>query len=80
MKIRVNMGTGARMHAVFQMSAISSDDFTNLVPRIFLWDDRRRDPGNEVVILLVSCNLVPRACDPWEGNEGSGIIRIREST
>jgi hypothetical protein len=20
-------------------------------------------------------NLVPRACDPWEGNEGSGIIR-----
>ena len=24
-------------------------------------------------------NLVPRACDPWEGNEGSGIIRIRHT-
>ena len=23
-------------------------------------------------------NLVPRACDPWEGNEGSGIIRCRK--
>jgi hypothetical protein len=22
-------------------------------------------------------NLVPRACDPWEGNEGSGIIHVR---
>ena len=26
-----------------------------------------------------SCpNLVPRACDPWEGNEGYGIIRCRK--
>ena len=25
-----------------------------------------------------SSNLVPRACDPWEGNEGSGIIRCRK--
>jgi hypothetical protein len=24
-----------------------------------------------------SLNLVPRACDPWEGNEGSGIIHVR---
>jgi hypothetical protein len=23
-------------------------------------------------------NLVPRACDPWERNEGSGIIRCRK--
>ena len=23
-------------------------------------------------------NLVPRACDPWEGNEGSGVIRCRK--
>ena len=23
-------------------------------------------------------NLVPRACDPWEGNKGSGIIRCRK--
>ena len=23
-------------------------------------------------------NLVPRACDPWEGNEASGIIRCRK--
>jgi hypothetical protein len=23
-------------------------------------------------------NLVPRACDPWEGTEGSGIIRCRK--
>jgi hypothetical protein len=25
-------------------------------------------------------NLVPRACDPWEGNEGSGVIRFREES
>jgi hypothetical protein len=25
-------------------------------------------------------NLVPRACDPWEGNAGSGIIRFREES
>ena len=25
-------------------------------------------------------NLVPRACDPREGNEGSGIIRFREDS
>jgi hypothetical protein len=25
-------------------------------------------------------NLIPRACDPWEGNEGSGIIRFREES
>jgi hypothetical protein len=29
--------------------------------------------------LSVVNNLVPRACDPWEGNEGSGIIRIRHT-
>jgi hypothetical protein len=29
---------------------------------------------------LRPCNLVPRACDPWEGNEGSGIIRFREES
>jgi hypothetical protein len=23
-------------------------------------------------------NLVPRACDPWEGTRGSGIIRCRK--
>ena len=27
-----------------------------------------------------SPNLVPRACDPREGNEGSGIIRFREDS
>ena len=27
---------------------------------------------------FTSANLVPRACDPWEGNEGSGIIRCRK--
>ena len=27
---------------------------------------------------IVNDNLVPRACDPWEGNEGSGIIRCRK--
>jgi hypothetical protein len=30
--------------------------------------------------LIYACNLVPRACDPWEGNEGSGIIRFREES
>ena len=29
---------------------------------------------------LTQGNLVPRACDPWEGNEGSGIIRFREES
>ena len=28
--------------------------------------------------LTLGTNLVPRACDPWEGNEGSGIIRCRK--
>ena len=32
-----------------------------------------------IFIFLLCCNLVPRACDPWEGNEGSGIIRIRHT-
>ena len=27
---------------------------------------------------MAIANLVPRACDPWEGNEGSGIIRCRK--
>jgi hypothetical protein len=27
-----------------------------------------------------TCNLVPRACDPREGNEDSGIIRFREDS
>jgi hypothetical protein len=27
---------------------------------------------------IPTVNLVPRACDPWEGNEGSGIIRCRK--
>ena len=30
--------------------------------------------------LTLRCNLVPRACDPREGNEGSGIIRFREDS
>ena len=30
------------------------------------------------VELVPGDNLVPRACDPWEGNEGSGIIRCRK--
>jgi hypothetical protein len=28
----------------------------------------------------IKANLVPRACDPREGNEGSGIIRFREDS
>ena len=28
--------------------------------------------------ISIDCNLVLRACDPWEGNEGSGIIRCRK--
>ena len=28
--------------------------------------------------IVTGVNLVPRACDPWEGNEGSGIIRCRK--
>ena len=37
---------------------------------------RMRDCGR--VSITTACNLVPRACDPWEGNEGSGIIRCRK--
>ena len=35
-----------------------------------------------VVLKASRCqgNLVPRACDPREGNEGSGIIRFREDS
>ena len=33
---------------------------------------------NCVCQFMVIFNLVPRACDPWEGNEGSGIIRCRK--
>ena len=29
-------------------------------------------------LCTANCNLVPRACDPWEGN--SGIIRFREES
>jgi hypothetical protein len=36
---------------------------------------------NAKQFILIRCkhshNLVPRACDPWEGNEGSGIIHVR---
>jgi hypothetical protein len=42
-------------------------------------------PGNEVAEVKdpglrgwERGNLVPRACDPWEGNEGSGVIRCRK--
>ena len=38
----------------------------------------RKGPGYEVGECSHSANLVPRACDPWEGNEGSGIIRCRK--
>ena len=37
----------------------------------------RKGPGYEVGYTVVN-NLVPRACDPWEGNEGSRIIRCRK--
>ena len=33
-----------------------------------------------LVFLLRAHNLVPRACDPLEGIEGSGIIRFREES
>ena len=29
---------------------------------------------------MAGCNLVPRACDPREGTQGSGIIRFREES
>jgi hypothetical protein len=32
------------------------------------------------ILKMTPPNLVPRACDPWEGNEGSGIIRFREES
>ena len=41
---------------------------------------RCRELTLEVVTIEIYSllNLVPRACDPWEGNEGSGIIRCRK--
>jgi hypothetical protein len=56
----------------------------NLVPRTFPLQ-KGKSPGNEVAQLyywhyqhyLHWANLVPRACDPREGIEGSGIIRYR---
>jgi hypothetical protein len=29
------------------------------------------------MLLTKQTKLVPRACDPWEGNEGSGISHVR---
>jgi hypothetical protein len=41
-------------------------------------DQGHRISTGFLVSRLVLINLVPRACDPWEGNEGSGIIRCRK--
>ena len=35
---------------------------------------------NDFESSCIVTNLVPRACDPREGNEGSGIIRFREDS
>jgi hypothetical protein len=40
-------------------------------------NDIRQIVKDRATITILS-NLVPRACDPWEGNEGSGIIRCRK--
>jgi hypothetical protein len=37
-----------------------------------------QEAGNVCCIFTNQDNLVPRACDPREGNEGSGIIRCRK--
>jgi hypothetical protein len=57
----------------------------NLVPRAFPFlslgrrEEKALAPGGHMTFNTQS-NLVPRACDPWEGNEGSGIIRFREES
>ena len=50
----------------------------NLVPRLFPLPRRVVERAWVRDWLPVRSNLVPRACDPWEGNEGSGIIRCRK--
>ena len=47
--------------------------FNNNNNKIFIYTDKNRLAG-------INRNLVPRACDPREGNEGSGIIRFREDS
>ena len=39
---------------------------------------RGKSLGTRLLQRRLDSNLVPRACDPWEGNEGSGIIRCRK--
>ena len=53
--------------------------------RFWIWPEPlvaprvRRALGTRMTINMTrGPNLVPRACDPWEGNEGSGIIRCRK--
>ena len=53
---------------------------------IYKIQERASINGMKTIIILLhirlnsTTNLVPRACDPWEGNEGSGIIRFREES
>jgi hypothetical protein len=48
----------------------TSEDMENISLCIFQY----------LTLYYIINNLVPRACDPWEGNKGSGIIRFREES
>ena len=51
----------------------------NLFYSCSLYFGQLRSQGFSLFV-IGKANLVPRACDPWEGNEGSGIIRFREES
>ena len=41
--------------------------------------EKSNEIDNSIKAIITTPNLVPRACDPREGNEGSGIIRFRDA-
>ena len=43
-----------------------------------LWEIISNNSPSQLPANIISCNLVPRACDPREGTRGSGIIRCRK--
>ena len=67
------------------MKTIRKRDISDIVLEAINLITPRPDYDNVFIALgntlFLTChgNLVPRACDPWEGNEGSGIIHLRHT-
>jgi hypothetical protein len=61
----------------FLFRKVSTQTLATLDPFLFAFVFRLVGILKLAAILFHLTNLVPRACDPWEGNEGSGIIHVR---